>query len=90
MPKDAAEVVAEGNELHHCIASYVRRVNTGVSQIVFLRYKEDEDKPLVSVEIRDFKIVQAKGFANRDVNKHEKEALHIFAKRHKLGVSNNI
>ncbi|UGO47615.1 PcfJ-like protein [Bacillus phage vB_BanH_McCartney] len=90
VPKDAAEVVAEGNELHHCIASYVRRVNTGVSQIVFLRYKEDEDKPLVSVEIRDFKIVQAKGFANRDVNKHEKEALHIFAKRHKLGVANNL
>ncbi|AOZ61956.1 hypothetical protein QCM8_35 [Bacillus phage QCM8] len=90
VPKDAAEVVAEGNELHHCIASYVRKVNKGVSQIVFLRYKEDEDKPLVSVEIRDFKIVQAKGFANRDVNKHEKEALHIFAKRHKLGVSNTL
>ncbi|AXU41119.1 hypothetical protein BC01_022 [Bacillus phage BC01] len=87
VPKDAAEVVAEGNELHHCIASYVRKVNRGVSQIVFLRYKDDVDKPLVSVEIRDFKIVQAKGFANRDINKNEKEALHIFAKRHKLGVA---
>jgi len=90
VPKDAAEVVAEGNELHHCIASYVRKVNKGTSQIVFLRNKDELDKPLVSVEIRDFNVVQAKGFANRNITKNEREALHIFAKRHKLGVAETL
>ncbi|AQN32624.1 hypothetical protein BCP12_224 [Bacillus phage BCP12] len=73
VPKDAAEVVAEGNELHHCIASYVRKVNKGTSQIVFLRNKDELDKPLVSVEIRDFNVVQARGFANRVVTKRKKK-----------------
>ena len=40
LPKDAADIVREGNKLCHCVASYIKNVAIGDSFIVFLRKKK--------------------------------------------------
>lgn len=75
------EAVAQAN----CVASYIQRVIDGECDIMFLR-KQNKEKPkdeqynesLVTLEIRDYKVVQAKGKFNRDCNKDEEELIKQF------------
>ncbi|AXQ67720.1 hypothetical protein KIOSHI_43 [Bacillus phage Kioshi] len=90
IPKEPKELVTEGNSLQHCVASYVTRIAEGRSAVVFLRQKDELETPLVTVEIRDKKIVQARGFANRKPDGDEREALRMFAKRHELETTSYI
>ncbi|AUM58823.1 hypothetical protein BCP01_021 [Bacillus phage BCP01] len=90
IPSEPKELVTEGNSLQHCVASYVKRIADGNSAIVFLRQKDELESPLVTVEIRGKKIVQARGFANRKPDEDEREALRTFAKRHKFETASYI
>ena len=81
IPEKPEEVVQEGNSLHHCIASYLTRVQEGKTQILFMREKENLDKPLVSIEVKDGRVVQARGMSNRSVTLDEKEYLEKWAKK---------
>jgi hypothetical protein len=62
------------------VATYIDKVINGETQIVFLRLREKSDVSLVTVEIRDNRIVQAKGYKNRQPNAEEKSWLGTFAK----------
>jgi hypothetical protein len=84
VPAEAKELVTEGNVLHHCVGGYVKKVADRRSLIVFLRDKVKKDEPLVTVEIRDGKIVQALGDVNRLPTADESDALKKFAKRKEL------
>ncbi|AGT13577.1 hypothetical protein TROLL_52 [Bacillus phage Troll] len=84
VPKEMKDIATEGNAQHHCVASYAPKVAKGDTIIVFLRDNEELDKPLVTVEIRGNRIVQARGFANRVATEKEKAALTRFAKKHEL------
>lgn len=84
VPDTAKDLVHEGNVLQHCVGSYVKKVASGSSRIVFLREKEARDEPLVTVEIRGSEIVQVRGQANRFPTDDEKEAMRRFAKRKEL------
>lgn len=49
------ELMAEGRTLHHCVGSsdtYMRKMAEGTSWILFLRKKEDLEKPYYTIEIR--------------------------------------
>lgn len=78
LPTSASDLVKEGSALNHCIASYVDNVIAGSCQIVFLRWKEDIDKPFISIEIRDGNIRQARGQSNRSITKEGYEDPHDF------------
>lgn len=58
--KDAAEIVQEGRELHHCVGGdgYLRGHNDGRSYILFLRKLDDKETPFITVEIQGNKILQ--------------------------------
>ena len=48
------ELIIEGQTLHHCVGSsdtYMKRMAEGTSWILFLRKKEDLDKPYYTIEI---------------------------------------
>lgn len=64
--KDAAEVVAEGKALHHCVGGYVRRYAQGETVICVLRRAVEPDKPWRTVEIsaRTGRLVQDRGYHN--------------------------
>lgn len=58
--KNAAEIVAEGRYLHHCVGGdgYLSKHNTGKSIILFLRKASEKDIPFITIEIRGDRIVQ--------------------------------
>lgn len=58
--KDAAEIVNEGRELHHCVGreNYLSKHNRGETFILFLRKKEAPNTPCYTIEIRENKILQ--------------------------------
>lgn len=63
-PRDAAEMVAEGRALSHCVASYVAAFQHGDTDIFFLREASKPEKPFVTVEVRDSQLRQAFGMHN--------------------------
>lgn len=58
--KDAAEIVEEGQILHHCVGgdNYLKSHNEGHSYILFLRPIDKKTMPFITVEIRGEKILQ--------------------------------
>ena len=62
----AAEVVREGQTLHHCVGSYVDKYASGQTVICVLRRAVDPDAPFRTVEISPMsgKVVQDRGLHN--------------------------
>lgn len=58
--RDAAEITREGRLLHHCVGSdnYLSKHNRGESYILFLRKQSEPEKPYITIEIKDERIVQ--------------------------------
>lgn len=85
-PKNADDVKHEGSALNHCVASYISKVLKRNCLIVFLRKTKDTDKPLVTIEIENEAIVQARGASNRSITEDEYKAIYEYAKKNKLKV----
>lgn len=66
VPKSMQEIIAEGQKLQHCVGGYAERHAEGVTTILFIRKKEEPDKPYVTLEINDKtkNIIQYHGFRN--------------------------
>lgn len=65
--------------LNHCVASYIKRILDNSTSIFFLRSTRDIEERLVTVEVRDGRITQARGAHNRAISPEEKHALYEFA-----------
>lgn len=50
-PKNANQVIEEGHKLNHCVASYVDDILNERVVIMFMRRKEDIDKPFYTIEL---------------------------------------
>ena len=74
-PRQVQDIKDEGVELHHCVASYVDRVIKGETNILFLRNKKEPSQSLVTLEVRDGKVTQARGKYNRMPTEQEQEAI---------------
>lgn len=83
-PKTAEEIIEEGKSLKHCVGSYIQSVISGDCAIVFLRSKENENKPLVTIEISNGSIRQARGQSNSVPKYDARIALKEYAKSKKL------
>lgn len=62
--KDTAEVIREGKVLHHCVAGYVGRYAAGEITLCVLRRDADPDMPWRTVEIKDGRVIQDRGYHN--------------------------
>ena len=62
------ELIDEGNAMHNCVGTYVRRVASGSTIVVFIR-TEDTDERLGTMEIASdgTRIIQARGKFNHDL-----------------------
>ena len=58
-PKCIQDIKDESVQMSNCVSSYVQKVIDGHCDIMFLRYKDSPDKSLVTIEVRNGKIVQA-------------------------------
>jgi hypothetical protein len=91
VPKDAAEIIWEGQTLHHCVGgnNYLESMSKGVSLILFIRKVEDPDTPYFTMEVRGTSIQQYHGIYNdarNPVPKEVKEFVKVFKDR-KLQIS---
>ena len=83
-PKSSHDLQAEGDALNHCVASYIKRVVDGECEIYFLRLIDKADKSLVTFEVRNKQIVQARGLHNRAITEEEKIVLLKYCKDRKI------
>lgn len=59
-----AELIREGRELHHCVASYAKNVAQGKTSIFLIRRIDAPDVPFYTLELRNGKIIQDHGLKN--------------------------
>lgn len=83
-PKEVEELLDEGKALKHCVGSYHSHVTSGKCDIVFLRDLADIRTPLVTLEIRQHCIQQAKGYGNKAPKYEASLAIKDYAKSKKL------
>ena len=74
-PRQVQDIKDEGVALHHCVASYVDRVIQGETNILFLRSKDEPSQSLVTLEVSDGKVTQARGKYNRVPTEQEQEVI---------------
>lgn len=54
VPRRASDITIEGRRQHHCVGAsdtYLERMNTGKSFIIFLRHKNNQKTPYYTIEI---------------------------------------
>lgn len=78
--KSSIELFEEGKALCHCVANYTGRYATGKTNLFVLRLVNDPNTPLCTVEVINEKVVQARGYKNRTLNREEQEFLERFVK----------
>lgn len=79
-PECTQDIKDEATSQNNCVASYIDRVIDGYCDILFLRKKDAPDKSLVTIEVRDNKIVQAKRKFNYPVSSEEQEIINKWDK----------
>lgn len=52
LPQNGQDIVAEGQNMHHCVGSYVNSVVENSCYIVFVRHKDTPDKCYLTCEVR--------------------------------------
>ena len=58
-PNSTQDIKNESVQMNNCVSSYIDKVIDGDCHILFLRYKDTPNESLVTIEVRNNKIVQA-------------------------------
>lgn len=84
VPNNSKDIISEGTSLNHCVSSYVDRILNGETYIFFLRETEDKDKSLITLELKNGSVVNAKGSYNRQTSPEERKFLEKYCKKSEL------
>ena len=77
------ELFEEGSSMHHCVSTYGKECLKGVASIWSLRiYNQTGMHRLLTIEVKNKKIVQAKGKHNRMPKEKEAQVLRLWAGKH--------
>lgn len=74
-PKCTQDIKDEAVQQNNCVASYIKRVIEGESHILFLRKKEQPDKSLVTIQVKNGKIIQALQRFNHPLTEEQQEVV---------------
>lgn len=72
-PKSTQDIKDEAVAQNNCVASYIKNVIDGQCHILFLRKKDAPEESLVTIEVRQGKIVQALQRFNHPLTSEQKE-----------------
>ena len=81
-PKSIQDIKDEAVQQNNCVASYISRVISGDCHVMFMRYAATPNDSLVTLEIRDGYIVQAKQRFNDPITKEQQEAIDKWNVKH--------
>lgn len=79
-PNTPQDIKNEGINQNHCVGSYIDRVIDGKCHILFLRNIDSVDESLVTLQVQNNTVVQARGRFNRDVTHEEQEVIKQYNK----------
>lgn len=79
-PKNANEIIKEGQKLHHCVGSYIDRIAEGESIVLFIRNKKELKEPYCTLEVINGEITQCRGKYNENMKEKLKTLLERFNK----------
>ena len=74
-PKSTQDIKDEAVQQNNCVASYIDDVIDGKCHVMFLRKKESPNSSLVTIEVRNNQIVQARRKYNAEISEQEKEVI---------------
>ena len=77
-PESTQDIKDEAVQMSNCVSSYIDKVIDGQCHILFLRKKNKPDESLVTIEVRNDKIVQARRRFNDPVTAEEQEIIDKF------------
>lgn len=80
-PNSTQDIKDESVQQNNCVSSYIDKVIDGQCHIMFLRKKGKPNESLVTIEIRNNKIVQAKRRFNDNVTAEEQKAIDSWNKK---------
>lgn len=80
-PKSTQDIKDEAAQMSNCVASYIDKVIDGKCHILFLRKRNKPDESLVTIEVRNNHIVQARRRFNDDVTAEDQKAIDAFNKK---------
>lgn len=79
VPDVCQDLINEGQNLSHCVGSYVNRIVSGYSKIYFVRMKAHPDDSYVTIELdKNNNLVQASARCNATPNKATMDYIHQF------------
>ncbi len=79
--KSVQDLIDESRQMSNCVRTYAKQYSDNICQIYFMRLKESPQKSLVTIEVRNGKIVQARSKFNNDVLENEKKVLTIWERQ---------
>lgn len=80
-PSSTQDIKDEAVSQNNCVASYIDDVIEGKCHILFLRKKDKPNESLVTIEVKNNRIVQAKRRFNDDVTNEDQKAIDAFNKK---------
>lgn len=85
--RNSGELIAESKVLNHCVQHYIDRVADNKTEILFIRKKEEPNRPYVTLELCKKEIVQCHGKDNNIPDSYVKKFVKEWADKYKLNLN---
>ena len=81
-------LIDESNQQHNCVRTYCQKLANNNCQIYFLRKKGDKNKSLVTIEVKNNQVIQAREKFNKNISDEYKKIIDKW-KKNLLPIINN-
>lgn len=81
---DQQELINESKELNHCVRTYAEKVSKKETAIFFIRKKDNQEVPFVTLELKNKKVVQCRAKNNSKPNDEVVGFVDAWCKKNKL------
>lgn len=81
VPKNAEDIAREGQQMHHCVGTYIKRVAKGETAVLFIRTKEAPEVSFYTMEVKDGRVVQCRGKYNKAMTEEVRRFVEQFKKK---------
>ncbi|XZN20333.1 PcfJ domain-containing protein [Clostridium perfringens] len=87
-PQKPIDLIKEGQALNHCVGSYIKSVANNKTTILFVREKDNIEKPFYTLEIKKDRLIQCRTKRNESYkeNKEVKEFVDKYIKNIKSSI----
>lgn len=86
-PQTIRDFCREAIYMRNCLMLYADAILQGHTTILFIRRKEDVNKPFITMEIQDNELKQAYHRYNKDCTKEEADLIIQYCRKHNIGTN---